>query len=75
VAASAWASRRKASASADRKLIAAAVEESNSVVLLDAAKRRKLAEIKVRGKNPEHAVFSPDGRWLLVSAEKPSRWT
>ena len=56
--------------SADRRLIAAAVEESNSVVLIDAATRRKLADIKVRGKNPEHAVFSPDGRWLLVSAEE-----
>ena len=30
---------------------------------------RVLAEIPVQGRNPEHAVFSPDGRWLLVSAE------
>ena len=26
--------------------------------------------IKMRGKNPEHAVWSPDGRWLYVSAEE-----
>ncbi|MFX8180176.1 hypothetical protein ABTK97_19845, partial [Acinetobacter baumannii] len=26
--------------------------------------------VRVRGKNPEHAVFSPDGRWVLVSAEE-----
>jgi YVTN family beta-propeller protein len=31
-------------------------------------RKRAIAEIKVRAK-PEHAVFSPDGRWLLVSAE------
>ena len=24
----------------------------------------------MRGKNPEHAVFSPDGRWLYVSSEE-----
>ena len=47
-----------------------AVEESNSVTLIDAASGEQLADIKVQGKNPEHAVFSPDGRWLLVSAEE-----
>lgn len=55
--------------SADGRLLAAAVEESNSVTLIDAASGAVLADIKVQGKNPEHAVFSPDGRWLLVSAE------
>ena len=25
--------------------------------------------VKVRGKNPEHAVFTPDGRFVFVSAE------
>ena len=24
----------------------------------------------MKGKNPEHAVFSPDGKWLYVSAEE-----
>ncbi len=24
----------------------------------------------MRGKNPEHAVFSPDGKWLYVSSEE-----
>ena len=29
--------------------------------------------LKVKGKNPEHAVFSPDGKWLYVSAEEAHR--
>jgi YVTN family beta-propeller protein len=48
--------------SADGRYVAVAVEESNSVTLVDAASGKQLADIKVRGKNPEHAVFSPDGR-------------
>lgn len=58
------------SLSADGTLLAAAVEDDNSVVLLSAPDGRELARIKVHGKNPEHAVFSPDGRWLYVSAEE-----
>ena len=58
------------SLSADGKLLAVAVEDDNSVVLLDAASGRELARIAVHGKNPEHAVFSPDGRLLYVSAEE-----
>jgi DNA-binding beta-propeller fold protein YncE len=50
--------------------VAVAVEESNSVALIDARSGQLLADIPVQGKNPEHAVFSPDGRWLLVSAEE-----
>ena len=27
-------------------------------------------KLKMKGKNPEHAVWSPDGKWLYVSAEE-----
>jgi YVTN family beta-propeller protein len=56
--------------SADGKLLAAAVEDDNSVVLVEANSGKELARIKVDGRNPEHAVFSPDGRWIYVSAEE-----
>ena len=54
------------SLSADGKLLAVALEDDNSVVLLSAPEGKELTRIKVKGKNPEHAVFSPDGRWLYV---------
>ena len=54
------------SLSPDGRRLAVAVEDDNSVVLLSAPKARILARIKVEGRNPEHAVFSPDGRWLYV---------
>jgi YVTN family beta-propeller protein len=56
-------------ASRDGRWVAVAVEDTNSVALVDAAARTLVADIPVQGRNPEHAVFSPDGRWLLVSAE------
>ena len=52
------------SLSPDGKSLAVAVEDDNSVVLLTAPGGQELARIKVAGKNPDHAVFSPDGRWL-----------
>src|SRR5262249_17320627 len=56
--------------SPDGKTVAAAVEISNAVALVDAATGKRTATIKVEGKNPEHAVFSPDGKWIFVSAEE-----
>jgi YVTN family beta-propeller protein len=47
-----------------------AVEESNSVAFIDTATNKLALNLKVKGKNPEHAVFSPDGKWLYVSAEE-----
>ena len=38
---------------------------SSTPATLTVAKR-----IRMHGKNPEHAVFSPDGRWLYASAEE-----
>ncbi|MEA3154099.1 MAG: hypothetical protein QOK44_1688, partial [Betaproteobacteria bacterium] len=56
--------------SRDNKTLSVAVEESNSVALIDTATLQVVANIPVKGKNPEHAVFSPDGAWLYVSAEE-----
>ncbi|HEY0335831.1 MAG TPA: cytochrome D1 domain-containing protein, partial [Burkholderiales bacterium] len=55
--------------SRDGKTVAVAVEENNSVALIDTAAMRVVANVPVKGKNPEHAVFSPDGAWIFVSAE------
>ena len=39
-------------------------------LLIDTATLAIAKRIKMKGKNPEHAVFSPDGKWLYVSAEE-----
>src|SRR5437660_12686965 len=39
-------------------------------MLIDTATSKVVQRLKMRGKNPEHAVFSPDGKWLYVSAEE-----
>ena len=56
--------------SPDGKLLAAAIEENDQVLLIDTATLKVVRIIKMRGKNPEHAVWSPDGKWLYVSAEE-----
>jgi YVTN family beta-propeller protein len=58
------------SLSRDGALMAAASEIANGVVLLETGGAKRKWTIAVPGKNPEHAVFSPDGRWLFVSAEE-----
>jgi len=50
--------------SRDGAWIAVAVEENNSVALVRAAAPHELTSVRVSGQNPEHAVFSPDGKWL-----------
>src|SRR4051794_30045649 len=52
--------------SPDGALLSAAIEENNEVVLIDTANGKIARRLKMRGKNPEHAVFSPDGKWLYV---------
>ena len=47
------------SSSPDGKWIAAASEISNAVNFIDAVSGKKQFAVKTRGKNPEHAVFSP----------------
>ncbi len=55
------------SPSGDR--VAACVEDDNWVTLVDTRSLEVVKHIPVKGKNPEHCVFSPDGRWLLASNE------
>ncbi len=55
--------------SPDERWIAAAIEESNEIVSVDTRSNTKSFAVTVRGKKTEHAVFSPDGRVVFVSAE------
>ena len=48
--------------SPDGRWVVAAVEESNQVAFIDTATNRKAFDVTVKGHNPEHAVFAPDGR-------------
>jgi YVTN family beta-propeller protein len=57
------------SLSRDGALLAVGSELANGVILVGTGGAHRSAAIKVPGPNPEHAVFSPDGRWLYVSAE------
>ena len=59
--------------SADGSLVAAASELGNAVVLVDTAEGRIAAVVNTSGKNPEHVAFSPDGRWIYVSAADASQ--
>ena len=45
-----------------------AIEENDFVLLIDSATGKVERRLKMRGQNPEHAVFSPDGKWLRSSA-------
>ena len=40
------------------------------MLLIDSATGKVERRLKMRGQNPEHAVFSPDGKWLCVSSEE-----
>ena len=49
--------------------VAACIEDDNKVVLIDTKSLEVTQRIAIHGANPEHCVFSPDGRWLLTSNE------
>src|SRR3979411_787031 len=53
--------------SADGKWLSAAIEENDQVLLVDTVTRKVERRLRMRGKIPEHAVFSPDGKLLYVS--------
>ena len=50
-------------------LVAVACQGSNQVVFFDVTSQTLAFAVPVRGKNPEHAEFAPDGRFVFVSAE------
>src|SRR3954462_8670876 len=54
--------------SRDGRLVTAAVELTNSVAFIDTASDSVAFRVKIKGENPEQAVFSPDGRFVYVSA-------
>lgn len=56
--------------SPDGRWVAAAVEGTNDVAFVDTQGGTLAFVVKVRGRNPEHAVFSPDGTRVFVSAEE-----
>ena len=56
-----------------RASLTAAVELTNSVAFVDTAKGEVAFRVKIKGENPEHAVFSPDGRFVYVSAEEDDK--
>jgi YVTN family beta-propeller protein len=58
------------SISPDGRWVVAAVEGKNDIAVVDTRSNALAFSIKVHGKNPEHAVFSPNGRLLFVSAEE-----
>ena len=43
------------------------------MVFIDTASGEIAFRVKIRGENPEHAVFSPDGRYVYVSAEEDDK--
>ena len=53
----------------DGRTLAVCAELSNEAVFIDATALTERFRVKVQGSNPEHCVFSPDGRWLLTSNE------
>jgi YVTN family beta-propeller protein len=58
------------SISPDGRWVATAVEGRNEIAVTDSRNNALSFSIKVHGKNPEHAVFSPNGKLLFVSAEE-----
>jgi YVTN family beta-propeller protein len=51
------------------RTLAVCAEGQHQVLLVDAASFAISARIKVRGRNPEHCEFSPDGAYLVTSNE------
>ena len=65
-------SARRPKASASRPTAAGSSPRSRRPTRSSSSTGRRNARpsvVKVRGKNPEHAVFTPDGRYVFVSAE------
>ncbi len=51
------------------RCVTACAETQNQAVFIDVATRAEAFRVKIQGNNPEHCVWSPDGKWLLTSNE------
>jgi YVTN family beta-propeller protein len=56
--------------SPDGKMVTACAEKSNEAVFIDVASLTEAFRVRIQGQNPEHCVYSPDGKWLLTSNEE-----
>jgi YVTN family beta-propeller protein len=54
----------------DGKTVTACAERSNEAVFIDVASLKEAYRVTIQGKNPEHCVYSPNGKWLLTSNEE-----
>jgi YVTN family beta-propeller protein len=56
--------------SPDGKTVTVCAERSNEAIFIDVASLAEAFRVKIQGNNPEHCVYSPDGKWLLTSNEE-----
>jgi YVTN family beta-propeller protein len=56
--------------SPDGRRVTACAERSNEAVFIDVATLTEAFRVKIQGNNPEHCVYSPNGKWLLTSNEE-----
>jgi YVTN family beta-propeller protein len=56
--------------SPDGKMVTACAEQSNEAVFINVATLAEAFRVRIQGKNPEHCIYSPNGKWLLTSNEE-----
>jgi YVTN family beta-propeller protein len=54
----------------DGKTVTVCAERSNEAIFIDVASLTESFRVKIQGNNPEHCVYSPNGKWLLTSNEE-----
>lgn len=54
----------------DGKTVTVCAEHSNEAIFIDVASLTESFRVKIQGNNPEHCVYSPNGKWLLTSNEE-----
>jgi YVTN family beta-propeller protein len=54
----------------DGKTVTVCAEHSNEAIFIDVASLTESFRVKIQGNNPEHCIYSPNGKWLLTSNEE-----
>ena len=54
----------------DGRTVTVCAERSNEAIFIDVASLSESFRVKIQGNNPEHCIYSPDGKWLLTSNEE-----